>query len=147
MNTSPHQTDCSSWKDDKIKLPAEKHYQITTNMQWFLQLFRRHHAGWVCAEAFLKHLAELYLSFPHSSRITSASLCCRVRCCFLPLSNEHPDPCAGRPLRTNTIMQSLTTTCFLKHIFQTSLTIQKYSSIICTTDIDSEDLHFKTFRF
>lgn len=133
VNTSPNQTHCSSWKDDKIKLPAEKHDQITTNMQRFLQLFRRHHAGWVCAEAFPKHLTELYLSFPHSSRIASASLCCWVRCCFLPPSHEHPDPRAGRPLRAN--------------IFQTTLTMQKYSSIVCTTDIDSQDLHFKTFRF
>lgn len=87
-------------------------YQLKSTIK--LQLACSDHAGWVCAEAFLQHLTELYLSFPHSSGIASASLCCRVRCCFLPLSREHPDPRAGRPLRTNTIMQSLTTTCFLK---------------------------------
>lgn len=34
----------------------------------------------VCAEASLEHWPELYLSFPHSSRNTSAALRCRIRC-------------------------------------------------------------------
>lgn len=59
-------------------------------------------AGCVCAEPFLKHLAELYLSFLHSSRIVSAALC-RSQMLSPWISHENPDGHAGSPLRTNTI--------------------------------------------
>lgn len=79
--------------------------QICTNSCKFLQLYCwQPHAGWGCVQAFLKHLTELYLLFPHCSSFVSAALHCRVRCCLFESNIKPWWPCRMSPCTNSVII-------------------------------------------